>query len=262
MDKRKVIYYEDELNDEFSTAQINPRKIDKNYVYVKKGLIKKITHIFWYRVVATPIAFFVLKFKFHHKIIGKEKVKMLGKKKPYFIYGNHTHFLCDALIPTFVSMPNDVYVIVHPNNVSIPYLGRVTPSLGALPLPDDIEATKNFIKAIETRINQNHPIMIYPEAHIWPYYTKIRPFLSTSFRYPIKYNVPSFAVTNTYQKRKRSNKFKIVTYIDGPFYKNENLSLALQREDLRNRVYEAMVERSKLNNVELIKYLKKEESDD
>ena len=31
MDNRKVIYYTDELNDEFSTAKIEPRVIDENY---------------------------------------------------------------------------------------------------------------------------------------------------------------------------------------------------------------------------------------
>ena len=33
MDDRKVIYYSDELNDEFSIAQIEPRKIDESYVF-------------------------------------------------------------------------------------------------------------------------------------------------------------------------------------------------------------------------------------
>ena len=33
MDNRKVIYYQDELNDEFSTAVIEAKKIDDGYVY-------------------------------------------------------------------------------------------------------------------------------------------------------------------------------------------------------------------------------------
>jgi len=32
---KKVIYYKDELKDEFSTAQIKPRIIDENYKYIK-----------------------------------------------------------------------------------------------------------------------------------------------------------------------------------------------------------------------------------
>ena len=34
MKKNKVIYYNDELNDEFSTAVIEPRIIDEKYKYI------------------------------------------------------------------------------------------------------------------------------------------------------------------------------------------------------------------------------------
>ena len=33
----KIIYYEDELNDEFSKSSIEPRIIDENYKYVHKN---------------------------------------------------------------------------------------------------------------------------------------------------------------------------------------------------------------------------------
>lgn len=257
----KEIYYKDELNDEFSTAVITPKKIDENYQYIYKGLWKKFTHFFWYRIVATPLAFLYLKLYFGHKIINRKKLKA-ARSSGWFIYGNHTHFMADALIPTMLSTPKDMYVIVHPNNVSMPYLGRITPSLGALPLPDEATAAKNFVKAVETRIRQRHAITIYPEAHIWPYYTKIRPFKDTSFRYPIKCEVPVFCFTNTYQKRRFFKVPRIVTYVDGPFYPDKTLSGKEQRENLRNRVYEAMVMRSENNNVEKIKYIKAGEKDD
>ena len=99
---------------------------------------------------------------------------------------------------------------------------------------------------------------MFPEAHIWPYYTKIRPFKSVSFQYPIKFNKPTFCVTNTYQKRK-NNKVQIVSYVDGPFFPDEGLTKKEAKENLRNKVYEQMVERSKNSNVEVVKYIKKEE---
>ena len=36
MNKQEIIYYSDELNDEFSGAEITPRKIDENYKYIHK----------------------------------------------------------------------------------------------------------------------------------------------------------------------------------------------------------------------------------
>ncbi len=258
MDKRKVIYYTDELNDEFSTAVITPKKIDGNYIYCHDSLFKKFTHFFWYRVIATPIAFLYTKTAFGHKVIGKEKLKD-HLNVGYFIYGNHTQDIGDALMPSTLNFPKTDYCIVHPNNVSMPFLGRITPSLGAIPLPDDMVAYKNFIKAIERRIEEKHAIVIYPEAHIWPYYTKIRPFSDVSFQYPVKQNAPVFCFTNTYQKRKHSKKPRIVTYIDGPFYPDESLSARQKRFDLRNKVYECMCERAKNSDMICIEYIKREE---
>lgn len=250
-----TIYYKDELNDEFAFDDIIPRKIGKEYIYVNNSLFKKFTRFFWYRIIAFPIAFFYLKFTYHHKIVNRKVIKKVCKNG-FFLYGNHTHNICDALIPTFVSFPKSVFVIVHPNNISMPVLGKITPSLGAIPLPDDKDSTKNFLDCIKTRTTQNKVLSIYPEAHIWPFYTKIRPFTSLSFRYPIQYEKPTFCFTNVYKKRKFSKNPQIITYVDGPFFADKNLSSKEQKENLRNQVFNAMNNRSKENNIELIKYIK------
>ena len=67
----KVVYYTDELNDEFAGDNIKAIKIDGKYKYIRKSFLKKITHFFWYRVIATPLAFMYLKIKFRHKIVIK-----------------------------------------------------------------------------------------------------------------------------------------------------------------------------------------------
>lgn len=254
--KEKIIYYEDELNDEFSDAKITPKKIDEHYHYLHKTIFGSIFHAFLYRCVLIPFAFFYLKIKFHHKIVGKEKLKKI-KNSGYFIYGNHTQIVGDAFIPTFLSLPRGTFVIVHPANVSMKVLGKMNEYLGAIPLPDDLKATKNFMKCIEKRLSQKKAICIYPERHLWPYYTKIRPFLDNNFHYPVKYNLPCFCFTNTYQKRKNPNKVKITTYIEGPFYIDPSLSVNENKKMLRDLCFNAMEENSKHSNVELIKYIKK-----
>ncbi len=261
MDKRRVIYYSDELNDEFSLAQITPRAIDKNYVYDHTSLFKKFTRLFWYRIVFFPIAFLYVKFKFHHKVVNKKVIKPY-KKGGYFLYGNHTQDIGDAFMPQQINRGKGKYIIVHPNNVSIPVLGKLTPSLGAIPLPGDMYAYKSFIKIIDKRIMQGKCVVIYPEAHIWPFYTRIRPFPDTSFQYPIKNSSPTFCFTNTYQKRRFSQKPKIVTYVDGPFFPDTDLPPKEARADLRNQVYECMCKRAECSDVEWIKYIKKETNDD
>lgn len=258
MDKRTVIYYTDELNDEFSTARITPRTIDGSYVYCQKSFFKRFTHFFWYRIVATPIAFLYTKIVFHQKTVGKDKLKAF-KNTGYFMYGNHTQDIGDAFIPNVINFPQTNYVIVHPNNVSMPVLGKITPSLGALPLPDDMTAYRSFLKAVEQRIHDGNTVVIYPEAHIWPYYTGIRPFPDTSFHYPLKYDTPVFCFTNTYKKRKHSKKPNIVTYIDGPFYDDKSLPANERKRELRNRVYECMCSRAAESDITCIQYIKRSE---
>lgn len=259
--KTKTIYYQDELNDEFSGVVRNTVKIDGDFEYIKKSSFWNLCAFFAYRVIMVPFAFFYTKIKFHHKIVNKKCLKTC-KDCGYFMYGNHTLMGGDAFIPNMINLPKKTYTIVHPDNISKMGTKNFILMNGAIPLPTTTSATKNFINAIEKRVVEGSVIQIYPEAHIWPYYTKIRPFKSTSFRYPVKFGEPVYCFTNTFHKRKLSKTPKVITYIDGPFYPNTTLLPKEQEQDLRDRVYSAMVERSKLNTYEKIKYIKKEKTND
>ena len=257
MEKRKVIYYRDLLHDEFSTAVIRAKKIDDSYVYDHKGPLWAIHRFFWYRAVATPLAYLYVKLSLRQKTVGREKWKPYGKTG-FYIYGNHTQQVGDPLTPNVFLFPKNVSFIVHPNNVSMPVLGRINPVLGAVPLPDTMGAYRRFLACVRDRIRRGHAVVIYPEAHIWPYYTKIRPFPDDSFTYPAKGNTPVFSFVNTYQRGK-GRRVRMITYIDGPFLPDASLSLAARKKDLRDRVYKAMCERAKLSDVEVIQYLPAED---
>jgi 1-acyl-sn-glycerol-3-phosphate acyltransferase len=256
----KVIYYKDELNDEFSSAEITPRKIGGDYKYERNSVLDKILHFLLYRIVEIPVAFCYLKLKFGHKIVNRQAIKpYLGKG--CFIFGNHTQALADPCVPTFITFPHRANIVVHPNNVSIKIIGKCTPYLGAIPLPDDMAASRNFLKCIESRLKKNQAIFIYPEAHIWPYFTGIRNFPSASFHYPVKYNTPVFCFTNTYKARKHRKTPRMVTYVDGPFFPNEELPLMQRKTELRDRVYACMCKRAENSDVNVVEY-RKEKTDD
>ncbi len=254
MKNKRIIYYKDELNDEFSGAKITPRKIDENYKYIHKNFLWNFCSFVLQNILSVPIKILYSKIKFKIKYIGKDKLKKY-KKEGYFIYANHTQPFADTFIPSNPIYPKRNFFIVNPENVSMKFLGNIVQMLGAIPVPDNKEATKNFFKSIKDKINKGYSITIYPEAHIWPYYTKIRPFKSVSFKYPVELSKPVFCMTNTYQRYGHSNnKIKIVTYIDGPFFTNEKLSIKEQKQYLRDKVYNCMVERSKNSNIEYIEY--------
>ena len=255
-EEMKTIYYEDELNDEFSEAIIEPRRIDENYPYEHKNPLWKLSTFLVQNVISLPIKLIYVKLKFRIKYVGREKLKPY-KKQGYFVYGNHTQPFADTFIITNTVFPKRNYLIVNPENVSMKGLGNFVQQFGAIPIPNVRSGMKNFLQAIKSKIEKGYSITIFPEAHIWPYYTKIRPFKNVSFRYPIEMKTPTFCVTNTYQKR-RNGKVKITTYVDGPFFPDEDLNnIQDKKQSLRDKVYKAMVERSKQNDFEYIKYIKK-----
>lgn len=255
----ETIYYDSE-NDEVVEFKNKPIKIDESYNYINKTPIHKFLSWFSFKFLAIPYAFIVFKIfkniKFHNtKILKKHK------KGGYFIYANHSNQFCDGICPALICFPKKPSIIVNSANVSMKYVGKFMKMWGAIPIPNTINATKNFNKAIEETLKNNNPILIYPEAHLWPYYTKIRNFPSVSFRYPIKYNKPVYTFTTVYKKRKNSKKPKIEIYIDGPFYPNKNLPEKIAQTELRNSIYNKLNDRASLSNCEFVKYIKRSEHD-
>ena len=258
MKEQEIYYYSDELNDEFSGSHITPRVIDEKYKYLHKNIFWNLAHFLVQNVLSVPIKVLYAKLKFRIKYIGKEKLKKY-KKEGYFVYANHTQVFADTFLTSNVIYPKRNYLIVNPENVSMKFLGNFVQMFGAIPIPTGRDGMKNFLNAIKYHIQKGHSITIYPEAHIWPFYTGIRNFKSVSFKYPVKLDKPVYSITNTYQSYGRKNdKIKIISYIDGPFYPDKNLKIKEATEKLRNEVYEQMKERSKNSNIEYIKYEKAE----
>lgn len=255
--EKKTIFYQDELNDEFSEAVITPRVIDKNYIYLHKNKVWKFCSYLVQNVLSMPIKVIYAKCKFHIRYVGKEKLRQC-REEGYFLYVNHTQPFADTFLPSLPVYPKRNFFIVNPENVSMKGMQTLVEMLGAIPIPTDVGGMKHFLKAIEQRIVQKHAITIYPEAHIWPYYTKIRPFKDVSFKYPVRMKKAAFCMTNTYQAYgKKKDKVKIVSYIDGPFWSDETLPCKERQKELRNRIYACMCERVKNSNIEVIEYQKK-----
>ena len=252
-EKTKTFYYSDELHDDFAGVSRRKKNIGDNYKYIN-------TNIFWralafaaYRIIMTPIAYLYCKIKFGIKIVNREKLK---GKKGFYLYGTHTQMPADGYIPTLCAFPVKPYVVVHPDSVALPGTEQFMLMIGALPLPSAVHGTANFTAAMDKRISGGNCIMIYPEAHIWPYYTKIRPFGSVSFKYPAKSQSPVYCFTTVYNKRKHRSVPKITVYIDGPFVPDESLSIKQRTQKLRDEVYFAMCGRAKLSDCEYYRYEK------
>lgn len=245
---KKVFYYEN-FDDDLVQSKKQNYKLKKNYKWIHPNIFYKFfSYLFYYLFLG--FSFIYGKFVLKVKIVNK---KVLKKYSNYFVYANHTLELGDPFNPLLICFPKRPYIICGQANLGIPILGKLIPILGGLVIPDDIHSTIKFNEAVNY-YSKKHPIIIYPEAHLWPYYTKIRPFSDISFTYPIRNKMPCFVFTTTYQEGKK--KPKITIYIDGPFFP-EDIPLKEARKNLRDKVYNQMIERSKESNFEYIKYQKK-----
>ncbi len=250
--KNKVIYYRDELNDDFAKNYIKPKMMKSEYKYIHHNPIYKILEFVLYFIFAKPAAFILNKIVYKQKIINHLTVSK-RKLKGCFIYSNHILDMGDAYTPNLIFKRRN-NIIVGPEAVSIRGCRTIVKMLGAIPLPSTTKGVHKYLACIEHVIGKGQSVTIYPEAHIWPYYTKIRNFKSGSFRYPIRLNRPVICLTNTVIPYK--NKHRLVTHIDGPFYPNDAAGRKLTNDELKERIITTMKKRSiEMSQYEKYKYI-------
>lgn len=250
MKKREKVRYYKSFEQDFEETANQDFTLPPDYKWVKTDVFSKILSALIYGC-AILFSTFYCRTVLRLKIKGKKNIK--GIKGGYFIYANHTQPLGDVFTPALCVLPKRIYTIVSPANYGIPVLGKILPYLGALPLCESIKGMKELNLAIEKRIENGNPVVIYPEAHVWEYYTGIRPFSDASMKYPVKLQAPSVAMTVTYQKTKHRKRPKMVVYLDGPFTPQGN-SKKEQAENLHHKIRTAMENASKQSDAQYIEY--------
>ena len=241
--EKEIRYYSDEVHDDFANTNINTTPLPKDFVYHSRNPFVAARRFVMYRLIATPAVFLYMKLIRGVKYVNKECLKGY-KDRGCFLYGNHTAFVCDAFNPTVLSFPRAAKVMVSEDSTSIKGIRWLLMDAGALPIPSGLHLMSAFNGEIERAISHREWIAIYPEAHIWPYYTGVRDFPAVSFRYPVKLGAPVFAYTMTFQKRRFFKKPGITVYVDGPFFPDESLPLKAAQKKLRDEVHAAMKARA------------------
>ena len=259
--KSKTIYYESFSDDFAVTKNINANLIDDKYKYDSRNLFYHCFSFILYFIVVKPLVWFILKVWFGYRVKNKKVLKKC-KNKGYFIYGNHTNYLPDAFVPNVIRWRRN-YIVVGAQTVSIKGLQTVVKSLGAIPLGDTYNAKKNFFKFVKKSIKNKKSVTIYPEAHIWPYYTSVRPFDPVNIKYQVLLNCPSYTISMCYRKRMFIKRPGVTAYIDGPFYPDSTLESKDRIDKLNNEIYGKLKERTDMYSKYAIHtYLKKEEQNE
>lgn len=242
--KTEIRYFQS-FADDFVRSKKQSYRLPENYVWLNTDFFNRVTAqcLFW---IIKPFVLLYCHVVLHVRIKNSAVLRQ-SQNTGFFLYGNHTQPVGDAFMPVRVLSPRRAYFVASPSNLGIPFLGPLLPLLGALPLPESIAGMKKLDEAIRLRIAQKSCVVFYPEAHVWPWYTGIRPFPAASFGFPVECDVPSYCMTVTYQKRKRSNRPGTTIYLDGPFYPEKSLSKMKRKQKLRDDIYRCM-ERNSLNS--------------
>ena len=257
--EKKTVYYQDELNDDFAGNDIKTKKIPNNFKYINRSWLFKVNSFLLRYLFAAPLLWLANKIIFRPKIVNKKVLKCC-KKNGYYLYSNHVLPFDPIILPVMTHYRKMAIITAGPDLFSINgFVSWLVKHFGAIPVPNmDKEMTDNFVECLSYHVKKGHRVLIYPEAHIWPYYNGIRHFKSASFKYPVNDDVPIFVATTTFKQRKGNKKPKPIIYIDGPFYADQSLPVHAQVEDLANQAYEAMKYRaSNEDNYAYINYVKK-----
>lgn len=252
MAARKKIYYYKTFQDDFVESTHQDFTLPEDYAWIRDGRRARLRSALVY---GAGYLFGMLygKFGLHLKIVQAVDWKKY-RDQGAVVYGNHTQPLGDVFIPGLVCSPKRCYTIVSPANLGIPGIGLLLPWLGALPIPGTRSQMSSFLRAVQQRLQEKHCVIVYPEGHVWPYCTQIRPYPATAFDYAVKNRVPAFCMTTTYQARRFSRKPKLTVYLDGPFYSEEGQSLPQQKKQLRDQVLACMEKRSRNSTYQYVEY--------
>lgn len=260
-EEERVFYYASEEDDPIKTDEQEKKEevgLPEGYEFIPRH--------WWVRLYsATLFLIFKIFGQYYErgywqtKFYGREKLKK-AKGKGYLIYANHTNPFHDVFGPG-IAADRRIFTIISPVNLKIPGIGKFLPMIGGLPLGKAPEEKKAFNEAVDKRLAQKKVVVIYPEAHVWPYYTGIKKFPAgdKSFKYAVRNNLPIFTMTTTYHKRKNSKRDlpRMDVYIDGPFYPDPKKTEDENRADLAKKAYESMVKWSKRSSYDYFKYIKK-----
>ena len=261
-ESERVFYYKNEEDDPIKTDE-QEKKVEvglpEGYEFIPKNPFVRLYSAFLFRVFWIFGQWYE-RWYWQAKFFGREKLKK-AKGKGYLIYANHTNPFHDVFGPAIMA-DRRIFTIISPVNLMIPGIGKFLPMIGGLPLGKTRDEKQAFNEAVDTRLKQKKVLVIYPEAHVWPYAAKIRKFPAgdKSFKYATRNNLPIFTMTTTYHKRTKRKKGdlpRMDIYLDGPFYPDENKSEEENRADLAKKAYDSMVKYSKKNTYEYFRYIKK-----
>lgn len=193
----------------------------------------------------------------HVRFVGRDKLLRAPRERGYIVFANHTQPFGDPLLAIAVGRGRDrrrCRAVCAPSNFGLPVIGSLLPYLGGIPTSSSRSGLRKLEEAVSQYCDRGEVVVIFPEAHVWPYYTGIRPFGTAAFHYPASLGLPSFVMTVTYRSRGEGRRPGTTVFVDGPFWPDESLPVSRRKERLRAQVRLVMEVRSQGSNCQYVNY--------
>lgn len=259
----RVFYYESEEDDPIQTKEQERKEkvsLPEGYEFIPKNPFVRLYSAILFRIFKLFGQYYERVY-WQTKFYGREKLKG-ARGNGYVMYANHTNPFHDVFGPALAA-DRRIFTIISPVNLKLPGIGKYLPMIGGIPLGTNAEEKKAMNEAVDMRLKkQKKCLVIYPEAHVWPYYTGIKKFPAgdKSFKYAVRNDLPIFTMTTTYHKRKdkkHGDLPRMDVYVDGPFWPDKGKTDDENRAKLAKEAYDSMVKYSKKNTYNYFEYKKK-----
>ena len=191
-------------------------------------------------IIITPILWILNRVLFGFDAEGVDNLRKVSGGK--VTISNHVHPM-DCTMNGLINFPERTYFPTLATNFKIPFIRHLIRVLYAIPIPKKTAQIEKFFEQIKKALAEGKTIHMYPEAALWPYYEKIRPFKKGAFKMAAEAGCPIVPILYTFEepdgifalyKKKKCIHAKVLE----PVYPNLNLSKNEIAEDLRKRVME------------------------
>lgn len=163
-----------------------PEEVD----YLNKKFSSKF-HTFVAKRMAS-VAQIIFRRDLRMKVVGAENLK--GLTGGAILTSNHFSIFENLAVKEVadrVPGRHRFYRVIKGNNYFIPgIIGYLLKHCNTLPISTNLKTTRLFNQALESILQNDGLVLIYPEQAMWWNYRKSRPFKPGAFFYAAKYNVP------------------------------------------------------------------------
>lgn len=162
---------------------------DETYAFYKKGLWYKVGRCLAY-YAAYSIGRIVCKFIHGIRFVGRENLKAYKSE-----LGGGCITVCNHVFRyDYICIMNGIrpHFQYYPawNSKLLDKDRHLVSLTGGIPVPEKLSGLKAFFKAFDRHMSENAWIHFFPEAAMWPYYQRLRPFKKGAFILADKHDYP------------------------------------------------------------------------